>query len=389
MIIQSILDTDLYKLTMGQLVLGCFPDVNVTYKFTNRGKQRFNQAFLDGLNNAIAEMADKVILAQDELTYLEKLPFITRWYLDYLKNYRFKPAELDIKLDADGCLTIDIAGKWHSTIYWEVPLMAMISEVYFTTVDTTWVNDGQRENALDKAARLSAAGCSFADMGTRRRRAGWLQRLILTEMKKYACKGHGGFAGTSNVMFAKELNLPVIGTMAHEFIMGVSALKSLRYANKEALNLWANFYEGRLGIALPDTFGTDAFLRDFNLSLAKQFDGVRHDSGDPVEFAHKIVEHYVDLGIDPLHKKIIFSDGLNVDEAIRLKKEVGGVLNISFGIGTHFTNDFKDSKALNMVIKLSTVDGFPVVKLSDNPGKATGNADAVRVAQWVHQGKPL
>ncbi len=383
MIIQSFLDTDLYKLTMGQLVLGCFPDVNVTYKFTNRGKQRFNQEFLDGLNNAIHEMADKVVLAQDELAYLEKLPFFKRWYIDYLRNYRFNPAELKISLDSENNLVIDIAGRWHSTIYWEVPLMAMISEVYFTTVDKEWTGEGQRELARGKIRRLLDAGCTVTDMGSRRRRASWLHRLVLEEMKSEA-DGLPLF-GTSNVMLAKELCLNCVGTMAHEFIMGISALKSLRYANREALRLWNSFYDGFLGIALPDTFGTKAFLADFDMNLAKQFDGVRHDSGDADIFAEKIIEHYKGLGIDPTSKKIIFSDGLNTDEAIRLQKQFGNRIKVAFGIGTHFTNDFKDSKALNMVIKLSTVDEFPVVKLSDNPGKATGDKDAVAVARWMHE----
>ena len=190
-------------------------------------------------------------------------------------------------------------------------------------------------------------------------------------------------------MMAMHGGVPCVGTMAHEYIMGISALRSLNYANREALKLWREYYKSSLMIALTDTYGTDAFLKDFDEDLANHYTGVRHDSGSPDIFTNKILRHYENLGIDPKTKTIVYSDSLDVNEAIRLQNYFGEKINIRFGIGTHFTNDFEGSKPLNMVIKLASVDGFPVVKLSDNPTKASGDAEAVRVAKWLFHRSPL
>ncbi len=180
-----------------------------------------------------------------------------------------------------------------------------------------------------------------------------------------------------------------IGTMAHEWIMGISILEGLRNANYYALQNWVRVYNADLGIALTDTYTLPSFLRNFNLRLAKLYDGVRHDSGPPNIFAQRIIKMYEDFGIDPKSKIIVFSDGLNVREAIKIKDFCGDAIKVSFGIGTHFTNDFENSPALNMVIKLWSCEGVPVVKLSDTPGKIMGDKDAITVAQWMHQNKEL
>jgi len=173
-----------------------------------------------------------------------------------------------------------------------------------------------------------------------------------------------------------------IGTMAHEWIMGVSALEGLRHANRFALHKWKDVYKADLGIALTDTFGSDAFWEDFDLELAKVYDGVRHDSGDPLIFGEMAIKHYESLGIDPKSKTIVFSDGLNVDKALEIQKFFEGRIKTSYGIGTHFTNDF-ETPALSMVIKLRSIDGIPVVKLSDESGKETGDERALEIANWT------
>ena len=385
-IITSLLDTDLYKLTMQQAVLELFPDAEVSYRFNNRGKQRFTPEFLEELNLQIQLMAN-LSLSNAECSWISaNIPFFKPSYLAYLQNYRFDPNEVKISLDRNNDLVIDIEGPWRSTILWEVPLMAVISELYFKMIDTNW--DGNMINVYNRAAGKSAfmkeVSAVFADFGTRRRRSHAIQDKVIEGLMSYDT-----FVGTSNVYFAMKYGLKPIGTMAHEWFMGMSVLEGLRNCNYFALHNWVRVYNANLGIALTDTYGTDAFFRNFNVRLAKLYDGVRHDSGDAIEFAKKVIDHYKKLGIDPTTKTIIFSDGLNVRESTRLKRFCDGKIRCSFGIGTFLTNDFDNSPALNMVIKLWSCEGVPVVKLSDVEGKVMGDKDAVRVAQWMFQNKPL
>lgn len=386
--IESILDTDLYKFTQQQAVLELFPDTNVSYVFSNRN---LNMTFTDEafyhIKNEIKKFSE-LRLTDEEYEYIKSLRFTKPMYAEYLKNYRFNTNELQLVLSDEGHLSIHIMGKWHSTILWEVPLMAIISEVYFKYVDKDWIYTGQEEQAKDKALRLSEY-CKFADFGTRRRRSYFSQDIVVRTMMQYS-----GFVGTSNVHFAMKYGVRPIGTVAHEWFMGVSALRGLRHANHNALYNWVKVYDADLGIALTDTYGTDSFFNDFDLKLAKTFDGVRHDSGDPFQFVDKVIAHYQKLNIDPLTKTIVFSDGLDVDLAIKLAQYCQDKIRCSFGIGTHFTNHYinhkgEKSKPLNMVIKLRRCDGIEVVKLSDNPAKAIGDRDAIRVAKWTFFNQPL
>jgi nicotinate phosphoribosyltransferase len=230
---------------------------------------------------------------------------------------------------------------------------------------------------------------NYADFGTRRRRSFRSQELVVETMKDAV-----GFMGTSNVYLAKKHNVKAIGTQSHQWIMGVSALRGLRHCNSFAMDEWVKTYNGSLGIVLTDTYGTEAFLKDFDLKNAKLFDGVRHDSGDPIWFADLIISHYKKLGIDPMSKIIIFSDGLDDDIADKIRNHCKGRIKSATCIGTFFSNDYKNSKgekskALSIVIKLYGCAGVPVVKLSDNPAKAAGDEDAVRVAEWTFYGQPL
>jgi nicotinate phosphoribosyltransferase len=378
----SILDDDLYKLSMQLAVIELFPDAHVTYRFTNRGEQKFTDQFVKDFRQLIEHNAEKVwVLQNDEYKWLkEKVPYFKPWYLEYLKNYRFDPNQVKFNLTEDNNLFLEIDGLWRDTILWEVKLMSMISELYFKTVDTNWTfcAEDQGLMAAEKAMRLTNAGCVFSDFGTRRRRSYLTQDIVVGNMKKY-----DGFAGTSNVHLAMKHNVTPIGTYAHEFVQGNAVLESFQHANYYAMHNWSKVYSAQLGTALPDTFTTDQFLKNFNLRLAKLFDGVRHDSGDPFEFADKIVAHYNKLRINPLYKTITFSDALNVDKAIEIKRYCENLIKCNFGIGTHFTNDFGRSKALNMVIKLLTVNGCPVIKMSDCTGKITGSKEALQFYQWI------
>lgn len=387
--IQSILDTDLYKFTMQSAVLDHFPGTQVEYKFNDRRSRMYNDNFLKVFGQCLERMAD--LKAEDEeMTWLKKTtPFLSPHYLSYLHEYRFDPNEVNYNLDSNGTLQLMIKGAWERAILWEVPLLALVSEVYFKTVDTAW-SEGfdptidQKAKASHKGHVLSAQECTWAEFGTRRRRNFETQDLVVSSMA-----GLPGFFGTSNVHLARKYNCRPIGTMAHEWIMGVSAMDGLRRANRCALRRWAQTFKGRLGIALPDTFGTSAFYEDFDAELARLYDGVRHDSGDPMVFGDRLIEHYKSLGINPLHRFAVFTDSLTVDRAIEIQNYFAGRIGVSFGIGTHFTNDFEGSSPLNIVIKLSMCNGVPVVKISDEPGKSVGDKDALRVANWTFNKKPL
>ena len=377
-VLPSLLDTDFYKLTMQQAVLEHYPNTNVKYKFTNRKAQEtnFTQEFADELRASI-NATSSLRLKKDEKKWLqEKYAFLKPQYIEYLSNYEFDPSEVDFSVN-DGKLELNISGPWHRTILWEVPLMAIISELHGQFTADQWNYDGQEAKIVQKGSALAAEGCKFADFGTRRRRSYFTQDLVVKNLMLF-----NNCVGTSNVHLAQKYNLRAIGTQAHEWVMGVSALESLRHANRFAMQKWCDTYGANLGTVLPDTFGIKAFFDDFTLYYASLFDSIRHDSGDPFKFTDKVIAHYKKLNIDPNSKTIIFSDGLNVELAIELNRYCSGKIKCAFGIGTNFTNDFA-TKSLNMVIKLYSVDGIPVVKLSDEPTKATGDKKAVEVAKWT------
>lgn len=391
MIINSYLDTDSYTFSVGRAVLERFPNTPVTFRFTNRTPDKiFSEECFNAIKDEIWNLGN-ILLSNEEIEWMTgNLPFLTEEYLCWVKNMRLNPEkEVDIKLTDDGHLEIDITGDWARVIFYEVPILAIISECYFKFMDTDWNYDGQEEQHRDKITRLSKAECIVADFSTRRRKSFKSQDLSVGTMK-----GTEGFVGTSNVYLAKKHGIKAIGTQSHQWFMGVSALRGLRHANHNAMYNWLKTFDADLGIVLTDTYGTDAFFEDFGLKYSKTFDGVRHDSGDPKEFADKVIAHYEKLGIDPMSKTIIFSDGLDVETAIDLANYCSGRIRCSFGIGTNFSNDYKNSKGeksepLSIVIKLRTCGGVPVVKLSDNPAKATGDPDAIRVAKWTFNNEPL
>lgn len=392
--VSSILDTDLYKLTMQQAILERFPTAGAEYVFSNRRPEDFQkltdnqrEEFLARLGYEIETMAT-LSLQDDERLFLDGLPYLKPGYKEYLKNYRFNPNEIKIYFEENN-LNLRISGPWHKTVLWEVPLLATISEVYFKLFNTWGANRDwiipQAEQIRKKGQALADAGCKFSDFGTRRRRSREVQELIDRELAEF--QPH--FVGTSNVLNAMLHGLRPIGTMAHEWIMGISALLGLRHANRFALYEWAEVYNADLGIALTDTFGTGIFFGDFDLRLSKMYDGVRQDSGIPENFITKAILHYERMRIAPATKSIIFSDSLNVEKAIELQRLCENRIGCSFGIGTNLTNDFPDGHALNIVIKLAKINGVDVVKLSDSPGKEIGGRDALRVAKYIFSNTPL
>ncbi len=399
--IQSILDNDLYKLSMQMAVLELFPEAHVEYRFINRGGQRFNEDFVKDIRNILDSHFPYIMLTEEEYSWLRSAcPFFKPMYLEYLKNYRFDPSEVSVRLTEDNNLDMRIKGPWHSAILWEVALMATVSELYFSTVEKSWkeqsFSDGAGEEVVLKhyieqihaiGKELERHGCLFTEFGTRRRRSSRLQDKVVEVLCGLPC-----FTGTSNVHLARKYGISPVGTIGHEWIMGNSALMSLRRANYFAFDNWVKVYGGNLGIALSDTFGTDAFFADFDLRLTKLYDGVRHDSGDPLGFTDKVIGHYRSMGIDPMKKVVVFSDSLHAADVIRLKEHCAGRINCSFGIGTNLTNNqdfFRTSPPLNIVIKMHSINDIPVVKLSDSCEKETGDRNALRVANYIFGRKGL
>ncbi|KIH88248.1 nicotinate phosphoribosyltransferase [Sporothrix brasiliensis 5110] len=451
----SFLDTDLYKLTMQCAVLKYYKDVPVTYSFTNRTpEKKLSRTAYQWLSDQVRKLGN-ISLSDEELAFLKlHCPYLTPAYLDFLKEFRLNPRE-EVTIafvpvspsssgtespDDLGDVDIAIRGAWVDTILYEIPILALTSEAYFKFMDTDWNYDGQQELAFDKGMRLLEAGCVLSEFGTRRRRDYHTQALVfrgLVQASREAAERGlpGKLSGTSNVHLAMRFNIPPVGTVAHEWFMGIAALSGeYRQATEEALCRWVGcFGEGVLGIALTDTFGTPEFLREFgkpvrrlegdaqgpaaqtttaarpvlasaadsftsaasdapsqpatgqqtDKTYARIFTGVRQDSGDPTAYVKLMREFYDAQGITD-KKVIVFSDSLNLERCLEYKKvsEAAG-FQPTFGVGTYLTNDFVNlttglkSVPLNIVIKLSSANGHPAVKISDNAGKNTGDKATV------------
>ena len=382
-IIRSILDSDLYKFTMQHAVIQKFPNQIVRYKFNDRN----GISYPDGFDKEVmkeVKLMENLSMTKGEKDYMNKtFSFLPPTYVDFLAGYRFDSNEVKVWLDENNKLNILIEGYWYRTILWEVPLMAIISELYFKlTNQIVDINtDVLKLHDLEKLNLMMEHNAFYADFGTRRRYSFDNQYRICKLFKE---NSNHVFVGTSNVYIGYLLDIKVTGTHAHEWFMVIAAIFGYKVANHMALQYWADVYHGSLGTALTDTFTSDAFLKSFDMVLSKLFDGVRHDSGDPFKFTDKMVNHYKSLGIDPMSKTIIFSDGLNTKLATEIKEYCVGKIKSAFGIGTYLTNDV-GVKPLNMVIKISEVwiDGEWVgaIKLSDVLGKNMGDKYEIEICK--------
>ncbi|WP_022666295.1 nicotinate phosphoribosyltransferase [Desulfospira joergensenii] len=375
--ILSILDNDLYKFTMQQAVHTLYPRAEAEYKFFNRGNTRFPPGFARKLRSRVDEMAG-LRLSADEKRYLADVCyFLTPVYLDFLESYTYHPGEVSVEQE-NGRFSLTVKGPWYRTILWEVPLMALISEIYFSMTDAPILPRPKiREINRKKARTLSRNQVRFADFGTRRRYSAANQENMIKDLLDVE---NNTLIGTSNVHFARKFKITPIGTLAHEWFMFHAVLAGYRRANIIAQDAWVRVFQGDLGIVLADTYTTDVFLSGFDTMHAKLFDGVRQDSGDPVGFLQKILDHYKKLRIDPCAKTIVFSDGLDVDRAVAIHRECKGKIKDAYGIGTNLTNDV-GVVPLNMVIKLSKSrpgaeePWQDTIKLSDDRGKRTGTPE--------------
>ncbi|KAI4269316.1 MAG: hypothetical protein LQ337_007353 [Flavoplaca oasis] len=437
----SLLDTDLYKLTMQCAILQYLPDVHVTYAFTNRTPHmRLTRAAFQWLQEQINKLAN-VSLTTAELDYLKNTcTYFNEAYLRFLTAFRLQPskqihASFTLLNDTGspddvGDMSLGISGRWLDTILYEIPLLALTSEAYFKFCDRDWTYRHQQGRAYIKGRRLIEHGCIFSEFGSRRRRDYHTQDLVIQGLKQAAADSEaqgwkGKLSGTSNVHFAMKYGLTPVGTVAHEWFMGIASITNdYVHANETALRYWVGcFGEGVLGIALTDTFGTPTFLKAFKRTMptpansmaddkktlipgaaspplppmdangttdsseersyAQIFQGVRQDSGSPTEFVRMMRDFYDSQGIHE-KKTIVFSDSLNIElclEYMHAAEEAG--FAPTFGVGTFLTNDFlhesngQKSVPLNIVIKLSSANGHAAIKISDNIGKNTGDSETV------------
>jgi nicotinate phosphoribosyltransferase len=383
MIIHSLLDTDLYKFTMMQVVLHHFPGAQVEYRFKCRNPGVDLAQFAGQIREEVRSLCS-LQFRDAELAYLRSMRFIKSDFVDFLGLFRLNEKYISITPQPSGELEIRIKGPWLHTILFEIPVLAIVNEVYFRNTQKKPDLEEGRRRLETKIGQLQDAGLAdlkIADYGTRRRFSkDWHEEVLRTlnarlgavtspPVQARPAARLPQLAGTSNVLYAMKLGLIPLGTMAHEYLQACQGLgPRLRDSQIFGFENWAREYRGDLGIALSDVYGMSAFLRDFDLYFCKLFDGARHDSGDPFQWGERMLAHYAANRVDPLTKTLIFSDSLTVPRTIELYQQFRGRCQLAFGIGTNLTNDL-GYEPLQIVIKMINCNGQPVAKLSDTPSK--------------------
>ncbi|MCA4777728.1 nicotinate phosphoribosyltransferase [Empedobacter stercoris] len=381
-IIKSIINNDFYKFTMQFGVTKLYPDVMARYKFINRGEHEFPNGFAEELQNEINAMASLALTKVEKEFFSTNCPYLSPAYLDFLQGYRYDPAEVKISQNGSD-VEVLVEGYWYRTILWEVPILCLISEIFYKLTNAQRISNGEiTKRTSDKVDLYNRLGVTVAEFGTRRRHSYEVHDIVMKELTNHKGKS---FVGTSNVHFAHKYGVKPIGTHAHEWFMFHGARYGFKIANSISLDRWVKVYYGDLGIALTDTYTSDIFFGQFDKKLSKLFDGVRHDSGDPIEFGEKTIAHYEKMGINPLFKTIIFSDGLNSEKVEVITKAFKDRIGLSFGIGTNLTND-TNLRPMNIVMKLTEISSIDikwtgVVKLSDEKNKHTGTPRMIALAK--------
>lgn len=374
-IINSLLETDMYKFSMGQTIFHQFTSYKTTWTFKCRNKDvHFTDEMVEEIKEQVQAFC-QLRFTEEELEYLDNITWIKGTYVDFLRLWQPRYEEFTITTDAPCGLAIDVAGTWLNTSMYEIPVLAIVNEVYFRMAYDYDVLLKQFKRRLDEKVRLLEEDTyrlsDFSEFGLRRRLSAEAQEMAVKAIAEVELPADSHFIGTSNVYLAKKFNLKPVGTMAHEWIMctGQGNHKhNPAYSNWYALDAWVKEYGILNGIALTDTITTDCFLRDFQLTYATLFSGVRHDSGDPYEWGDKMIAHYNSLGINPRTKTLLFSDSLDFERATALYDYFKDRAKVAFGIGTFISND-TDEEALNIVMKTTKCNGMDVAKISDVAGK--------------------
>ena len=384
-IIQSVLDTDLYKFTTSYAYSKLYPRAYGQFRFIDRGKTTYPQGFAEELKKELQEMS-KLALTKDEASFLyRELPYLPPTYIDFVRGFRFDPEEVKVEQDAEGHLSIIAEGLLYRVTLWETPILALVSELYYKMLSAQPDMEYTERTIISKARKLAEHGITFSMFGMRRRFSAAIEDRVTELLKEHAA---GYLFGTSNVYYAYKHGLRVSGTHPHEWIQFHGAMFGYKMANYMAMEDWINVYDGDLGTVLTDTYTTDVFMRNFSKKHAMLFTSLRHDSGDPLQFTEKVIARYRELRVDPTIKYIIFSDGLDPERAIEIANYCKGRIGASFGIGTNFSNDVGNGvRPMNIVMKLwkckmtEKERWNPCVKLSDVDGKHTGEPEEIELAQ--------
>ena len=373
-LIVSLLETDMYKFSMGQAIYHQFSDYKTTWSFKCRNENIFyTPEMVEEIKEQIKAYCSLRFTAE-ELEYLDNIKWIKGSYVDFLKLWKPDYDDFEITTDAKCGLSIETRGTWLNTSMYEIPVLAIVNEVYFRMQYDYEELMASFERKLDEKVRMLSDGTynigNFSEFGLRRRLSARAQEMAVKKMANTPL-GKSHFVGTSNVYLAKKFNVSPVGTMAHEWIMctGQGNHKhNPAYSNWYALDAWIKEYGILNGTALTDTITTDCFLKDFQLTYSTLFSGVRHDSGDPFVWGEKMIAHYESLGIDPKTKTLLFSDSLDFETADRIYKAFSDRAKVAFGIGTYISND-TDVESLNIVMKTTKCNGMDVAKISDVAGK--------------------
>ena len=373
-IMVSLLETDMYKFSMGQAIYHQFSDYKTTWTFKCRNKDvHFTPEMVEEIKAQIKQYCT-LRFTEEELDYLNDIKWIKGSYVDFLRLWQPRYEDFDISTEAECGLAIETKGTWLNTAMYEIPTLAIVNEVYFRMAyDYDKLFASFKEKLAAKMDSIVTGKYNlgpFSEFGLRRRLSAQAQELAVQELSK-AKYPDSVFVGTSNVYLAKKYKLTPVGTMAHEWIMCVGQgnhKHNPAYANWYALDAWVKEYGVLNGTALTDAITTDCFLKDFQLTYSTLFSGVRHDSGDPYEWGDKMIAHYESLGIDPATKTLLFSDSLDFEKADKIRSYFFGRAKVAFGIGTYISND-TDVSALNIVMKTTACNGMDVAKISDTPGK--------------------
>lgn len=376
-IITSLLENDMYKFSMGQAIYHQFSDYKTTWTFKCRNTDvKFTAEMVEEIKEQIKAYCE-LRFTEDELTYLKNIKWIKGSYVDFLRLWQPRFEDFEITADAECGLSIETRGTWLNTSMYEIPTLAIVNEVYFRmnyNYDTLITSF--KERLEEKFTNLKSGKWYvgvFSEFGLGRRLSAEAQELVVEKFSHLNDTAHcaSRFVGTSNAYLAKKFGLTPVGTMAHEWIMCVGQgnhKHNPAYSNWYALDAWVKEYGVLNGTALTDAITTDCFLKDFQLTYATLFSGVRHDSGDPIEWGEKMIKHYENLGIDAKTKTLLFSDSLNFEMADKLFRHFNGKAKVAFGIGTYLSND-TIATPLNIVMKTTLCNGQDVAKISDTPGK--------------------
>lgn len=389
MIINSILENDLYKFSMGHYYQNMYPEATGTFTFKDRNNTVYSNGFVKILRDEFKKLS-KLFLQKNEFDWcINNISYIPQHYWEWLAGFRFDPNKIKVWLDDSNHLHIEVTDIIYKVTLYEIPILAIVSELSYKYQGIT-VEDIQYQvlnPLLEKIKIAKNHNLFFAEFGMRRRFSAQIEDIVV----KYLVNNCPTFVGTSTVYFAMKHNTKAIGTMAHELFMATAAFTSPKEANHIVMENWSKVYDGNLGTVLTDTYTVDTFLRNFSMKLAKLYDGVRHDSGDPIEFGEKMIRKYESYSIDPFTKTIVFSDALDFPRASELKEWFKGRIKVTFGIGTNLTNDIREIAnpnnrcvtPMNIVMKLKDFQVNPrqpkygCVKLSDVPAKAIGTKEDI------------